>query len=81
MERLEWQFSGWLIVFFITFLVSCIIWITIGVILYIFDKILRKERTLSQKGNFLNKIARLPRQGIRVTTEEELQGSDGYWGN
>ena len=81
LERLEWQFSGWLIVFFITFLVSCIIWITIGVILYIFDKILRKERTLSQKGNFLNKIARLPRQGIRVTTEEELQGSDGYWGN
>ena len=81
LERLEWQFSGWLIVFFITFLVSCIIWITIGFILYIFDKILRKERTLSQKGNFLNKIARLPRQGIRVTTEEELQGSDGYWGN
>ena len=81
LERLWWQFSGWLIVFFITFLVSCIIWITIGVILYIFDKILRKERTLSQEGNLLNKIARLPRQGIRVTTEEELQGSDGYWEN
>ena len=73
--------SGWLIVFIITFLVSCIIWIFIGAILYIFDKILRKERTLSQEGNLLNKIARLPRQGIRVTTKEESRGSDGYWGN
>ena len=81
LERLEWQVSGWFIVFIITFLVSCIIWIFIGVILYLFDRITRQERTLSQKGNLLEKIARVSRQGIRVTPEEELQGSDGYWEN
>ena len=81
LERLEWQMSGWLIVFIITFLVSCIIWIFIGVILYLFDGITRQERALSQKGNLLEKIARVSRQGIRVTPEEELQGSDGYWEN
>jgi Amt family ammonium transporter len=81
LERLEWQMSGWLIVFFITFLVSCIIWIFIGVILYLFDRITRQERALSQKGNLLEKIARESRQGIRVTPQEELQGSDGFWEN
>ena len=81
LERLEWQMSGWLIVFIITFLVSCIIWIFIGVILYLFDRITRQERALSQKGNLLEKIARVSRQGIRVTPQEELQGSDGYWEN
>ena len=81
LERLEWQVSGWFIVFIITFLVSCIIWIFIGLILYLFDRITRQERTLSQKGNLLEKIARVSRQGIRVTPEEELQGSDGYWEN
>ena len=81
LERLEWQVSGWFIVFIITFLVSCIIWIFIGVILYLFDGITRQERALSQKGNLLEKIARVSRQGIRVTPEEELQGSDGYWEN
>ena len=81
LERLEWQVSGWFIVFIITFLVSCIIWIFIGLILYLFDRITIQERTLSQKGNLLEKIARVSRQGIRVTPEEELQGSDGYWEN
>ena len=81
LERLGWQMSGWLIVFIITFVVSWIIWIFIGVILYIFDRITRQERALSQKGNLLEKIARVSRQGIRVTPQEELQGSDGYWEN
>ncbi len=81
LERLESQFLGWLIVFIITFLVSCTIWIFIGLILYLFDRITRQERALSQKGNLLEKIARVSRQGIRVTPQEELQGSDGYWEN
>ena len=81
MDRLQWQISGWLIVFIITFLVSCIIWIFIGVTLYLFDGITRQERALSQKGNLLEKIARVSRQGIRVTPQEELQGSDGFWEN
>lgn len=42
LERLEWQFSGWGVVFITTFLVSCIIWIFIGLTLYLFEKILRK---------------------------------------
>jgi Amt family ammonium transporter len=78
LERLGWQMSGWLIVFIITFLVSYVIWILIGLTLYWLEtKILRKERTLSQEGNLL----KVPRQGIRVTPQEELQGSDGYWEN
>lgn len=81
LDQFKSQVSGWFIVFIITFLVSCIIWIFIGVILYLFDRITRQERTLSQKGSLLEKIARVSRQGIRVTPEEELQGSDGYWEN
>ena len=81
LDQFKSQVSGWFIVFIITFLVSCIIWIFIGVILYLFDRITRQERTLSQKGNLLEKIARVSRQGIRVTPQEELQGSDGFWEN
>ncbi|MEB3339277.1 ammonium permease [Okeania sp.] len=75
------QILGWLIIFGFIFVLSWIVWIIIGVILYSFDMIIGKKRKLSNKGNLLDKITMIARQGIRVTPREEIEGSDGFWVN
>ncbi|NEQ39854.1 MAG: ammonium transporter [Okeania sp. SIO3I5] len=75
------QILGWLIVFVFIFVLSWIVWVIIGIILYSFDIIIGNGRKLSNKGNLLAKINRVARQGIRVTPREEIDGSDGFWEN
>ncbi|MDJ0519926.1 MAG: ammonium transporter [Trichodesmium sp. MO_231.B1] len=75
------QILGWLIVFVFIFILSWIVWIVIGIILYSFDMIIGNPKKLSEKGNLLAKIDRIARQGIRVTPREEIDGSDGFWEN
>ncbi|MDY7002478.1 MAG: ammonium permease [Cyanobacteriota bacterium] len=75
------QILGWFIVFVFVLILSWIVWVFIGVILYSFDMIIGNQRKLSKTGNLLAKINRIARQGIRVTPKEEIEGSDGFWEN
>ncbi|MGD1807830.1 ammonium transporter [Dapis sp. BLCC M126] len=75
------QILGWLIVFTVVFVLSWIVWVIIGLILYSFDMIIGNSRKPSKKGNFLAKFYRIARQGIRVTPTQEKEGSDGFWVN
>ncbi|NET24470.1 ammonium transporter [Okeania sp. SIO1I7] len=75
------QILGWLIVFFVTLLLSWIVWVVIGIMLYSFDLIIGNGRQLSNTGNLLENIHKIARQGIRVTPKEEINGSDGFWEN
>ncbi|GGA39105.1 ammonium transporter [Okeania sp. KiyG1] len=81
LRQLGNQILGWLIVFTVVFVLSWIVWVIIGGILYSFDMIIGNSRELSKKGNFLAKVHRIARQGIRVTPEQEKEGSDGFWVN
>ncbi|WP_293088666.1 ammonium transporter [Okeania sp. SIO3B5] len=75
------QILGWLTVFVFVLILSWIVWVIIGGILYSFDMIIGNQRKLSKTGNLWVRIHRIARQGIRVTPKEEIEGSDGFWQN
>ncbi len=79
LDQLGSQILGWLIVFGAIFVFSWIAWVIIGLILYSFDRINGNREKLSLKGNVLEIINRIARQGIRVTPKEEKEGSDGWF--
>ncbi|MEM1167628.1 MAG: ammonium transporter [Cyanobacteria bacterium P01_H01_bin.35] len=75
------QILGWFIVFSFILMFSWIAWVSIGWVLYSFDIIIGHKKRLSNKGNLLEIMNRVARQGIRVTPKEEIEGSDGFWEN
>jgi Amt family ammonium transporter len=80
LRQLGSQILGFLIVFVFIFFLSWIVWVFIGLILYYLDTSLgnKKMSPLSKKGNLLENINRIARQGIRVTPKEEKEASDGF---
>ena len=85
------QFLGWLIVFSLTFMLSCIAWITVGGLLHYtteLDKRLSGRFYSHQVSNpssdfnlvkaLLNQI-QMARKALRVSEEEEQVGSDGFF--
>ena len=85
------QLLGWLIVFSVTFLLSCVTWIIIGVLLHYTTEIDKRfsghiyPYEVSTAGSDFNIAKSLLRQiqiarsAIRISLEDEEVGSDGFF--
>jgi Amt family ammonium transporter len=70
---------GWLIVCGVTLLSSLVIWISIGLFLYGWENIAKRNQPIKIKGKWWEKLTKLARKGIRVSPTEEKAGSDGFF--
>jgi Amt family ammonium transporter len=78
------QALGWLIVCGVTFILSVICWIGIGLFLHAWEQAAKSDKVIlnrSSQRNWWEKITQLARKGIRVSPKEEKQGSDGFFFN
>jgi Amt family ammonium transporter len=74
-----YQLLGWLIVCGVTLITSLIVWIGIGLFLYGWEHSTKQNQPIMLKGNWWEKITKLARKGIRVSSKEEKVGSDGFF--
>ena len=85
------QFLGWLIVFSMTFLLSCVVWIIVGSLLHYtteLDKRLSSRTypyevsTTNSEFNIVKSLLKqiqMARNALRVSQEDEVVGSDGFF--
>ncbi len=74
-----YQVLGWLIVCGVTLLSSLVVWISIGLFLYGWENIAKRNQPIKIKGKWWEKLTKLARKGIRVSATEEKAGSDGFF--